>query len=153
MVALSLAPSSGAGSSTAAQTCDSLITLGCTTTTEPTTASTDASTTSSFEETTTTVSDTTTTQEDSTTTTEGTSTTTGPGSTTSSIELLVPGAPVDIGTTSTITTETKTDADNTGKIVFFVVAGLLVVAALLTLLTVAYWRHTRPAPPAPSVTR
>jgi cobalamin biosynthesis Mg chelatase CobN len=155
MVVLSLASSSGAGSAesdTAAQTCDSLITLNCTTTTaDPTTEppATDPPS-SSTSEATTTSRDTTITQQDATTTTEGASTTTEL-TTTSSIELLVPGAPVDIESTTTVAVEPTTDADNTGKIVFFVVAGLLVVAALLTLLTIAYWRHTRPAPPASSV--
>jgi hypothetical protein len=55
--------------------------------------------------------------------------------------LLVPGA-------SEAPASTAADVahdDNTGTIVALVIAGLLVVALLLALLTYWYWRNTRPA--------
>jgi hypothetical protein len=70
--------------------------------------------------------------------------------TTTSNPLVVPG-PTDASggfiTTSTTlpATETTGSDDDTGQVVALAVAGLLVVAALLTVLTVWYWRRTRPS--------
>jgi hypothetical protein len=54
--------------------------------------------------------------------------------------LLVPGASDAPGSTAA---DVKND-DNTGTIVALVIAGLLVVALLLALLTYWFWRSTRP---------
>ncbi len=65
-----------------------------------------------------------------------------------SLNLLVPG-PVDvsgqpISTTTTTAPAVAADDDNTGTVVAIVIAALLVVALLLTMLTVWYWRKTKP---------
>lgn|GEM_PF-2636046 len=60
--------------------------------------------------------------------------------------LLVPGAS-DAPASAAAGTS---DRDRTGTVVAFVVAGLLVVALLLGLLTYLYWRATRPVRPATS---
>jgi hypothetical protein len=90
----------------------------------------------------------------STTTTTTTTTTTAPTSTDAPFvtpvapgatapnggPLLVPGASDAPGSTAA---DVKND-DNTGTIVALVIAGLLVVALLLALLTYWFWRSTRP---------
>jgi hypothetical protein len=70
--------------------------------------------------------------------------------TTGSVPLLVPG-PTDIQGVPVTTVpppEPKpvSNTDNTGTVVALVIAGLLLVALLLALLTYWYWRSTRPVP-------
>lgn len=77
-------------------------------------------------------------------------------STTTRPEILVPGPTVASTTTvaaPTTTTEASSSlgrwardmlADETGRTVAIAIAGLLVVAVLLAILTVRYWRRTRP---------
>jgi hypothetical protein len=69
---------------------------------------------------------------------------------TGSVPLLVPG-PTDIQgapVTTAAPPEPKpvSNTDNTGTVVALVIAGLLLVALLLALLTYWYWRNTRPNP-------
>jgi len=54
--------------------------------------------------------------------------------------LLVPGASDAPGSTAS----NATNNDNTGTVVALVIAGLLVVALLIGLLTYWFWRNTRP---------
>jgi hypothetical protein len=66
------------------------------------------------------------------------------------VPLLVPG-PTDLQgapVTTAAPPEAKpaSTSDNTGTVVALVIAGLLLVALLLALLTYWYWRNTRPNP-------
>jgi hypothetical protein len=69
--------------------------------------------------------------------------------TTGSVPLLVPGPTVPAGqlvtTTTAVPPKPVSNSDNTGTVVALVIAGLLLVALLLALLTYWYWRNTRPA--------
>jgi cobalamin biosynthesis Mg chelatase CobN len=129
--------------------------VGTTTTEAPSTTST-----TDEESTTTTVGRTTTTT--STTLDDGDATTTVPPSSTTSLPaLLEEGPPTDVAgpvqaPTTTSTTVAPGDAgddgDETGRQVFLVVTGLLVLAVVFGLLTYWYWRRTRPAKPKPAAT-
>jgi cobalamin biosynthesis Mg chelatase CobN len=81
--------------------------------------------------------------------------------TTSSIPLLVDGPPVDPSTGVAVTTTTtttipvaaSTDEGKTSRQVALAVGGLLVLAAVFAILTVWYWRRTKPRLTAPAGTR
>jgi hypothetical protein len=83
-------------------------------------------------------------------------------STTTRPEILVPGPTEPVSTTVVQTTTVADEdesgltdrarsilADETGRTVAIVIAGLLLVALILAVLTVRYWRRTRPAKPKP----
>jgi hypothetical protein len=81
--------------------------------------------------------------------TEVTAPGTGEPVTTGSIPLLVPG-PTEVGgvpvtTAAPAPAAPVNNSDNTGTVVALVIAGLVLVALLLALLTYWYWRNTRPA--------
>ncbi len=72
-------------------------------------------------------------------------------------ELLVPGdtTPTTAGGGAPATTTTETPATDDGGLfhdvdantkVWIIVGGLVTVAVLIAILTIIYWRHTRPAP-------
>jgi hypothetical protein len=86
--------------------------------------------------------------------------------TTSRPEILVPGPTVAPTTTVAATTTTAADddggltdrvrdllSDETGRTVAIAIGGLLLVALALAILTVRYWRKTRPVPTVSSLGR
>lgn len=92
-----------------------------------------------------------------TTAVDDSTTTSEPASTTSLPALLEEGPPTDVAgpaqattTTTTVPADTGDSGDETGRQVFLVVTGLLVLAVVFALLTYWYWRRTRPVPAKPA---
>ena len=64
------------------------------------------------------------------------------------VEVAVPGAPAqETTTTTTAPVVDEGGDDDTGRQVFLIVTGLLVLAVVFALMTYWYWRRTRPVKP------